>query len=329
MIDVSAVICAYGHQPHLAESVAALRGSRDVTVEVIVVDNGSPQVAGLSGVTVLKPGFNTGFTGGCNLGARAAAGQTLVFVNSDAIVEPDCLAVLHRDVEGLLCATVVLGEEPDVVNSWGNPVHVLGFSWAGGYGHPLAEAVPGPVASVTGALFAVPRDVYLELGGMDERYFAYGEDVELSLRARLAGLPVAVSDARASHYYDFSRNDLKMYLLERNRLVTVFTVYEGRTLLALAPLMLAAEVALTLTSLRDGWWQQKRQGWVWLATHRRYLRRRRNRIQGTRRLPDGELLKVLTDDLDPPQRFGMGVPEGARRLIRSYWQHVGRRVAGG
>lgn len=329
MIDVSAVICAYGDQPYLADCVAALKASRDVSLEIVVVDNGSPDVEGLEGVRLIRPGTNTGFAGGCNLGAREARGRTVVFVNSDAIVETDCLAALHTCVAGLLCATVVLAEERDTVNSWGNPVHVLGFSWAGGYGHPVSEAVSGPVASVTGALFAVPRQVYLDLGGMDEQYFTYGEDVELSLRAILAGLPVAMTTgAVAAHHYDFSRNDLKMYLLERNRLITVLTTYQGRTLLALAPLLLAAEVALALTSVRDGWWEQKRSGWVWLLTHRRYLRRRRNRIQGTRRRADSELMAHLTADLDPPERFGMGVPPVARRLIRGYWAQVGRRVAG-
>jgi GT2 family glycosyltransferase len=327
--EVSAIICAYGDQPHLADAVAALRASRDVGVEIIVVDNGSPDTAGLSGVTVIRPGRNTGFAGGCNLGARAATGQTLVFVNSDAIVEPDCLAVLHREVRGLLCATVVLADEPQTVNSWGNPVHLLGFSWAGGYGHPVTEARSGPVASVTGALFAVPREAYLGLGGMDEEYFTYGEDVDLSLRALLAGLPVAITtDAVAAHHYDFSRNEHKMYLLERNRLITVLTTYQGRTLLALAPLILAAEAALTLSSIREGWWEQKRAGWVWLASNRRYLRRRRNRIQGSRRLPDRALLQVLSVDLNPPRRFQMGVSATSRRFVRGYWEYVGRRLSG-
>lgn len=328
MTDVSAIICAYGHQPYLTDAVAALRSSTGVSLEIVVVDNGSPDVEDLDGVRVIRPGTNTGFAGGCNLGARHARGQTLVFVNSDAIVEPDCLSALHSRVAGLLCAAVVLADEPGIVNSWGNPVHLLGFSWAGGYGHPVSEARSGPVASVTGALFAVRRQVFLDLGGMDEEYFTYGEDLELSLRALLAGLPVEMTtQAVAAHHYDFSRNDLKMYLLERNRLITVLTIYRARTLLALAPLLLAAEAALTLTSVRDQWWAQKRAGWVWLATHRTYLRRRRNRIQGSRRVSDAPLLAALTPDLNPPERFGMGVSPRSRALISGYWRHVGSRVA--
>lgn len=334
MTEVSAVICAYGPQPFLRQAVDAVLASRGVDVEVIVVDNGSPDCADLGdGVRILRPGRNTGFAGGCNLGARAARGDTLVFVNSDALVDQHCLARLHaaawRPGTGLVGATVLIADEPDTVNSWGNPVHLLGFSWAGGYGHPAGQATGGRVASVSGAVFSVRRDLFAGLGGMDSEYFAYGEDVELSLRCWLLGLAVVVlADALAWHHYDFARNDLKMYLLERNRLITVLTTYRARTLLGLAPLLLAAEAALYARSRREGWAAQKVAGWRWLATHRGCLRARRNRIQGTRRVADDALFEILSVDLDPPARFGMSLSPRWRRAVCRYWQHAGRRVAG-
>ena len=60
------------------------------------------------------------------------------------------------------------------------------------------------------------------LGGMDESYFMYHEDTDLSLRCHLAGLDVVYCpDAVATHAYEFSRNTGKMFYLERNRLLTV------------------------------------------------------------------------------------------------------------
>ncbi|MEZ5186663.1 MAG: glycosyltransferase family 2 protein [Candidatus Nanopelagicales bacterium] len=332
--DVSAVVCAFGEEPHLLDVVRAIQASKGVAVEVIVVDNGSPACAGLPEyVRILDPGGNTGFAGGCNLGARAADGSTLVFVNSDAIVEPGCLSHLHSAVHepgaGLVGATVLLADEPDVVNSWGNPVHLLGFSWAGGYGQPADEARAGARASVSGALFGVRRQVFLDLGGMDPTFFMYGEDIDLSFRTWLSGLGVNVlADARAWHHYDFSRNPRKMYLLERNRLVTILTTYRGRTLLALAPLMVAAELAVVAHSRRDGWLDQKLSGWGWLAGHRKYLRARRNRVQGTRRAAEANLLGHLTVALDPPARFGMAIPPAWQAAIDWYWRQVGTRIAG-
>lgn len=333
MTDVTAVVCAYGNQPHLPSVVAALRASRDVDVEVVVVDNGSPDCAVLTDVRIIDPGYNTGFAQGCNIGARHARSPVVVFVNSDAVVDPGCLGRLCNRLADpqvtLVGATILLADDPDTVNSWGNPVHLLGFSWAGGYGLAAARARSGTRASVSGAVFGARRRDFLALAGMDERYFMYGEDVDLSLRAWLAGGSVEVlADATATHHYDFGRNPGKLGLLERNRLITVLTTYRARTLLALAPLILASEAALALRSRREGWLDQKAGGWRWLATHRTYLRRRRNRLQGTRSVPDALLLAHLSVALDPPERFGMAIDPAWQAAIDAYWRTVGVRVAG-
>ena len=76
-MDVTAVVLAYGEQPYLYEVVDRVLASTGVDAHVVLVDNGctSPSLDGLrqrSGVTLLEPGTNTGFTGGCNLGAAAS-----------------------------------------------------------------------------------------------------------------------------------------------------------------------------------------------------------------------------------------------------------------
>lgn len=333
MTRISAVVCAYGDQPMLADVVEALHASQGVDVEVIVVDNGSPDCADLSGVRIVSPGYNTGFAGGCNLGAKAASAPIVAFVNSDALVEPGALGALADRLAdpqvGLAGATIVLAQEPGVVNSWGNPVHLLGFSWAGGYGEPLADARTGPRASVSGAVFAVRRADFLALGGLDQTYFMYGEDLDLSLRTWLTGLRVEVlAHARATHHYDFSRNPGKLGLLERNRWMTVLSTYQGRTLLALSPLLVASEAALLMRSRREGWLPEKVAGWRWLYSHRRHLRRRRNRIQGTRVIADDELLPHLRVTLDPPSRFGIALSPLLQTMIAGYCEVVVARVAG-
>ncbi len=90
---------AYGEQPYIHEVVDRLLASTGVSVHVVVVDNGctSPSLEPLRarpGVTLLEPGTNTGFTGGCNLGAAATDSAYVAFINSDALVEPGALAAL-------------------------------------------------------------------------------------------------------------------------------------------------------------------------------------------------------------------------------------------
>jgi GT2 family glycosyltransferase len=326
---------AYGPEPTLVEAVDAVLASADVVVDVVIVDNGCTSDAldlleGRSGIVVLRPGVNTGFAGGCNAGAAHAAAPVLAFVNGDAIVTPHALAALARTVAdpsvGLVSASVRLADRRDTINSAGNPVHFSGLSWAGGLGEPAVDhSRSTDVASVSGATMMVRRDLFQDLGGFCELMFAYCEDSELSLRVWQRGLRCRhVADSIVLHHYEFSRNPDKMYLLERNRLLLVLTVFDRRMLLCLLPALVALEVAMVAVALRQGWARQKVSGYWWLVMHRAEVRRRRRSVQAD--LVDrGALPRLLTGDFTPGAEVGLTVPSAARTVSRAYWS-LARRV---
>lgn len=331
--DVGVVVLAYGDEPYLHEAVAAVLGSTGVEVEVWLVDNGctTDAVATLPAdprLHVLRPAENLGFTGGANLGAQHVTAPVVAFVNSDAVCRPDALATLVAaladDSVGAVCAKIELADPPGTVNSVGNPLHVLGLSWAGHMGEPAqAFTTPHDVASVSGAAMALRRSTWDRLGGLPPEYFAYLEDLELSWRTWQHGLRV-VCDPRAVvvHHYEFSRSPLKMYLVERNRLVFVATTYGLRLLLALLPVLVAFELAITLVATRQGWARQKLAGWRWVLTHLPAVARRRRLVQRTRRRPDRDLVHLMTATFDPAQ---LPLPPGSGVLqlaLSAYWRLV-------
>lgn len=304
------MVLAHGAEPWLTESVQSLLASTAVVLDVVVVDNGAAAgpvaaVARLPGVRVLRPGTNTGYAAGCQLGATAATGDFLAFVNSDAAVEPETLsrlvAVAAEEGVGAATASVRLADQPDVVNSAGNPLHFTGLSWAGGHGQPaVSHAHRRPAPLVSGACFVMRRKLWHRLGGFAGEYFAYHEDVELSLRLWQQGLRVEyVPDAVARHHYEFARTGSKSYLLERNRLITVLTAYQARTLLLLAPMLLLTEVAVFAAALSDGWGREKLRGWHWLWRNRRWLLERRRRLARERRVPDAVIADLMTARVTP------------------------------
>ncbi|QNN53674.1 glycosyltransferase family 2 protein [Nocardioides mesophilus] len=332
---LTVVLLAYGDEPYLVEAAQAVLASTGVDLDVVLVDNGCTsdgveKVAGLDRLRVLRPAENTGFAGGCNLGAAEATGEFLAFVNSDAIVHPDALArlveVARRPDVGLASASLRLHDSPEQMNSAGNPVHFSGLSWAGGLGEPATRhSHEEDVPSVTGAACVARREVFEDLGGFCELMFAYCEDAELSLRTWQSGLRcVFVPDAVVLHHYEFARNPLKMYLLERNRLMLVATLYERRTLALIAPALLGLELAMLAVALRQGWARQKLRGWVWLLRHRGEVRARRDLVQAHRSVGDAALAVRLTGDFHPGADSGIAAPGWLRAGSRAYWSVVRR-----
>jgi GT2 family glycosyltransferase len=341
-VRVDVVVPAWGHDPWLERSVDSILASTGVDAAAVVVDNGADpgtveRLAARARVTVVRPGTNLGFAGGCNAGAAAAppsggtSGEIVAFLNQDAVLAPDALAALvdvaSRPDVGIASASVRLADDPEILNSAGNPVHFLGFSWAGAYGEPAAaHDTECEVAGASGTAMAMRRAVWDALGGFNETFFAYHEDTELSVRCWQRGLRVVyVPAATVTHRYQFSRNPAKWYLLERNRLLLLLTLYERRTLLLLLPAAAGVEAGMLLVAARAGWLRPKLRGWAWVLRHRGWVRDRRREVQEARTVGDRDYAprlatRFLAANMDVPRWIG---PLDAG--LAGYWK-VARRV---
>ncbi len=334
---VSVVVLAYGSDPWLERSVASALASTGVGTEVIVVDNGctdgtTERLDAMDRVQVVRPGSNLGFADGCNTGLAEATGDVVFFLNQDAILAPDALShlaeVALEPQVGAATGSVRLAEDTARFNSRGNPFHFLGFSWSGGFGEPVpAHEARREVTGASGTAMAARRSLLDELGGFNEDYFAYHEDLEMSLRCWLRGLSVVyVPEAVVTHRYEMSRNPIKFYLMERNRLFLVTTLYQRRTLALLLPVLLATEAGMLAVALQAGWAGQKVAGWRWLWRHRDRVLARRRLLQKERVVSDRELAPRLASHFDAAN---MLLPQWARPLdlaVAAYWSLVRRAI---
>jgi GT2 family glycosyltransferase len=319
--------------------------------ELIVVDSGStdgtPQAVRESApsATLIDAGENLGFAAGSNRGAAISSGELLLFLNPDAVVAAGFRESIERPLtEGRGWAAwqgMVTAEGGRTINSRGGEVHFTGIAWAGGAGEamPDSPAASGQETSperpsgtaaagfepgfVSGACLAVPARAFEELGGFAEEFFLYHEDVDLSLRVRLAGGRLGVEPAaRVDHDYEFDKGPGKWRRLERNRWATLVRTYPAGLLGLLLPALLATEVALVPISIAGGWLTQKLASWWDVIRWLPRLRRERRAIQATRRVSPAAFAGGLTAELDSAYLGAAGRSPPLRALLRGYWSAV-------
>lgn len=333
-MTVSVVTVGYGTMPLIGACVDGLLQAKGVD-EVVVVDNGldAPSLATLpdgdTRVHVHTPGENLGFAGGCNVGAARTTGDVIAFVNPDLFVEPGALAAIEAAArqEGVAIATgeVRLGDG-ERLNATGGVLHFSGLGWSEHFGAPIAAAGPSrPVMIASGALMAVRRAVWDELGGFTDDLFLYHEDAELSLRAWLRGYDNAfVAGAAGLHHYEFSRNPRKLYFLERNRLYLLAVCFPPRLLALVLPALLAYEAGIVAVAAKEGWLHEKVDGWRWLMRHRAEIAARRRAVQSSRRRSPAELAAQLAGSFDAGNYPLSPLLQAADRVLAAYWRAVRR-----
>ncbi|WP_116102967.1 glycosyltransferase [Amycolatopsis thermalba] len=261
---VSVILVNYRGAAHTIACLRALREDLDYpNLEVLVVDNasGGDDVARIKAAAgdarVIESDTNTGFAGGCNLSARHAQGSVLAFLNNDA--RPDA-AWAKTAVEVLRAEPTVAAVASKVLDWDGTGVDFVdaGLTWFGmGYkrhaGGPLADVAPGEhdvakdVLFATGSAMFVRADVFRALGGFDERFFMFYEDVDLGWRLNLRGWRVRyVPESVAYHRHHGTMSEVdapdtgrETFLLERNALAALYKNLSDETLAKVLPAALA------------------------------------------------------------------------------------------
>lgn len=247
-----------------------------------------------------------GFSGNNNFGLEKAKELGCEYVhltNEDTYVDPEYIRYAVECAQadptvGVVQSLLLLGEEPDKVNSTGNAYHYLGFGYSNDYKkdasrithHASSEEIG--YASGAGSLVRISALEGRPL--FDEKFSSYHEDTDLCLRLRTRGWKTVVEPRSILwHYYEFGKNKINYYWMERNRYVLMFSYYRLWTLLVLLPMVLVMDVAILVFSLKNGWFDMKRKMYRDLFSRDfwRWIGERRRVIQAERKIGDRELLR--------------------------------------
>ncbi|HUB31765.1 MAG TPA: glycosyltransferase family 2 protein [Bryobacteraceae bacterium] len=255
---ISVVVVNWNRRVLLRACLESLARQSDAEFETIVVDNGSTdgsaEVAeGEFGARVIRNTENRGFCAANNQGIAAARGEFIALLNNDAEAEPGWLAEMRRacasraDI-GMAACKVLRWDEPQRIDKAGHLIFPDGQNRGRGSGaldggqFDCEEEVLWP----DGCAAMYRRAMLEEIGGFDEDFFAYGDDAELGLRARLAGWKCLYTPRAVVRHHRGATmgkgSAERLALIERNRVLLVLKLFPW-SLLWLNPFYFALRLA--------------------------------------------------------------------------------------
>lgn len=247
---VSVIIVNWNGKHLLGECLESLFAQRFTNFEVVLVDNGSHD----GSVDYIRERYpvvkiaalpeNRGYAGGNNEGIQRASGKYLALLNNDTKVDPAWLEALVQEAEasplstGMWASKILSFENPGIIDNVGLLLYPDGLARGKGrleQDHGQYDQ-KGEALFPSGCAGLFRKTMLDEIGMFDEDFFAYADDVDLGLRARLAGWGcVYVPAAKVYHKYSSSSSaysPLKAFLVERNRIWVLLKYYPLELILA-------------------------------------------------------------------------------------------------
>lgn len=246
------------------DTIVCLKSFADVDwpadrLELIVIENDSQDGSAeriahaVPEAVVVESGANLGFAGGCNLGVKHATGEFVAFVNNDARPDRNFLAAavaeLDRDPSVAAVASKVLDWDGKLVDYVDGSLTWYGMGYKREAERPDSPEydTPKDVLFGTGSAMVVRTDVFRAVGGFDERFFMFYEDVDLGWRLNLLGhrvryVPASVVFHR--HHVSINKfgNFREAYLLERNAILSMYKNLDDVSLAKALPAAMALAV---------------------------------------------------------------------------------------
>jgi GT2 family glycosyltransferase/glycosyltransferase involved in cell wall biosynthesis len=266
-LDVSVVVLNFNGKRFLEDCLNSLQAQNYPAekFEVVFVDNGSSDdsvafvKAGWPNVRVLSLEQNLGFAGGINAGVKAAKGEYVALINNDAKADPDWLKnglAGFRTMDVAMVASKILTLDGKTIDFAGGALSFYGHGFKVGVNEPDDGRYdrPGETLFASGCGLFMTRALFLDVGGFDDEYFAFFEDVDLGWRLWALGYRVMYEPSSVVYHRHHGTaealgHERERFLLERNALMTILKNYQGATLdKVLGPaVMLTLERGLTYT----------------------------------------------------------------------------------
>ncbi len=324
--NISVIVVNWNRRDLLRACLQSLACQTTPALEVILVDNGSSDGSsemaraefGTLPLRVIENRENRGFCAANNQGIAAARGDLIALLNNDAEADPAWLAELSgafagRPDTGMAASKILVHEDPTTIDKVGHLIYLDGQNRGRGTGQrdrgqfDEIEEVAWP----DGCACMYRRSMLERIGGFDEDFFAYADDAELGLRARIAGWGcLYIPRAVVRHHRGATLGVLsprRLELIERNRVLLAAKLFPWSLLWLNGVYYLARIAAGALASTRNkgevrrfpgirGKWlllsSLMKADWAAIRMLPKMFRKRRS-IEAIRKLSPRETRKLL------------------------------------
>jgi GT2 family glycosyltransferase len=310
------VIVNYNSGPYLAACVRSVANSTYPEKELIIVDNASEDdsvtqaEAFCPDAQIFRNSSNLGYSAGCDTGIAKAKGDFVVLMNPDTVVDQRWLdalvdAALRHPRAGFFQPKILMMDDQRILNSAGNMIHIAGFGICRGIGTLNQERFQSEaeVCYASGACTFARMEALREIGPLDGLFFAYGEDKDWGWRGLMMGWQsIYVPSSRILHKWSLvlGHSPRKFYLLEYERVLSIWKNYSKRTLLLLVPLLILVEVSVLVYAAFRGWLAEKIRSYSDLLRLRGRVARRKRLIQAERVVHDAVIVKRFVTEIEHP-----------------------------
>ncbi len=235
---ISIIILNYNGEKFLENCLESIFRETTLDFEIVVIDNNSPDKSGEKISSKYKTcNFilnkkNLGVSEGFNIGIKNSKGKYVVLLNNDLIVGPKWLDYLFEAYkqkgDGLYQPKFLKMNDRNVVDSAGNLINIFGFGFSREKGQKdyLQYNTIEEIGFAAGTCLFCSKEIFNKIGLLDEKLFAYNEDLDLGWRAKLLNyksyyVPKSIVYHHGSAQWKWSGE--KFYLLERNRWVVLLS----------------------------------------------------------------------------------------------------------
>ena len=309
MRPVTIIVLNYNGKAYLEDCLSSLARLDYPEYSVILVDDGSSDGSAryvrerFPWVKVLENGKNLGAAFSYNRGLKEASTALVAKVDNDTVVDKDWLlhlvAAIESDPQAAVSTSLTL--------SYPNPKEIqVASPWVHYIGQGLMRVEPASteefeeVGMASGCAMLIDKKKLGEIAPFDGDFFLYLDDVDFSLRCRLAGYKIIYVRSGVAYHKSGGLLSLgqtkgeykprRAYLTSRNRKMLVLKNYSGSGLLLLAPGLILIEVAWVIFLARRGLLKPYFDAWRSLGQNWREIMAKRKEIQRQRRLRDSEVL---------------------------------------